>query len=285
MQNEQQPSQRRQAVSLHADNSLPSRRQVLGGGLAALALGAASFRFPAAAGAQDAASPATDVCVLTPQQTAGPFYLPLDLIRQDITEDRSGVPLRLRIAVADVNACAPLANAAVDIWHCDAQGFYSGVAAEPGGNADPAAGDPSGTFLRGLQLTGEDGIAEFDTIYPGWYPGRTIHIHMAVFAGGEAELLDPAPPAGEDAGSYTGGHVSHIGQLYFDDALSDEVFATAEAYAGRDNARRTRNDGDGILGNYLDEPGFILTISPLGESLADGLLGEITVGVDPNATR
>jgi protocatechuate 3,4-dioxygenase beta subunit len=263
----------------------PSRRQVLAAGLSALALGAARLRVPSAAGAQDPASPATDVCVLTPEQTAGPFYLPLELIRRDITEDRPGAPLRLRIAVADVNACAPLANAAVDIWHCDAQGYYSGVAGDPGGNANPeaGAGAASGTFLRGVQLTGEDGIAEFDTIYPGWYSGRAVHIHMVVYAGGTPEMLEPATPAGRDAGSYEGGHLSHTGQLYFDDALSDQIFDSAEAYAGRDNARRVRNEQDGILGGQIDEPGFVLGISMLGEGFADGLLGEITIGVDPSA--
>ena len=276
------------ALQPHADapSTLPSRRQVLSMGLTALAMGAVRFRLPAAAGAQEAASPASDVCILTPEQTEGPYYLPLELIRQDITEDRPGVPLRLRIAVADVNACAPLANAAVDIWHCDAQGYYSGVTGEPGGNADSdaGAGAASGTFLRGVQLTGEDGIAEFATIYPGWYSGRTVHIHMKVFVGGTPEILALATSAGPDAGSSAGGHVSHTGQLYVDDALSDEIFTTAAAYAGRDNARRVRNDEDGILGGNIDEPGFILTISPLGDTLEDGLLGEITIGVDPNAT-
>src|SRR5829696_5565215 len=152
-----------------------------------------------------------------------------------------------------------LADAAVDIWHCDAQGYYSGVNANPGGNAsqsaEAGAGSEAGTFLRGVQLTDADGIAEFQTIYPGWYSGRTVHIHMKVFVGGTAEVLDVATPASPDAGTYEGGHVSHTGQLYFGDATSDEVYATDDAYASRDDAQRLGNDQDGILGQYANEPG------------------------------
>src|SRR5690242_5306354 len=143
----------------------PNRRDVLRAGAAALALG--TLRQPLAAGAQTEVSPTADLCVLTPEQTAGPFYLPVDLLRQDITEGKPGLPLRLRIAVADVKSCAMLPDAAVDVWHCDAQGYYSGVAAEPGGaKSEPDAA--TGTFLRGIQLTNADGIAELQTIYPGW---------------------------------------------------------------------------------------------------------------------
>ena len=92
-------------------------------------------------------------------------------------------------------------------------------------------------------------------------------------------MLKLATPAAADAGTYEGGHVSHTGQLYFDDAINDEVFETAEAYAGRDNTQRLRNDQDGILNGYADEPGFIMALTPLGEdALVDGFLGEITIG-------
>ena len=249
-------------------------------------MGSVRLRLPATAGAQDAASPTTDLCLLTPEQTEGPYYLPLELVRAEITEDKPGIPLRLRVAVADVNACTMLEDAAVDIWHCDAQGYYSGVTGEPGAGAsqEAGAGAEAGTFLRGIQLTNTDGIAEFQTIYPGWYSGRTVHIHMKVHIGGTADVLEPPTPA-TDTGMYEGGHVSHTGQLYFDDAISDEVYAAGGAYAGRADARRLRNDQDGILGEHADEPGFILTLTPLVDgSIADGFLGEITIGVDPTAT-
>jgi protocatechuate 3,4-dioxygenase beta subunit len=265
----------------------PSRRELLRAGAATLALGVVRLRWPAAAGAQESASPTTEVCVLTPELTEGPYYVPLNLIREDITEGKPGVPLRLRLAVVDVASdCAPLADAAVDIWHCDAQGYYSGVSGDPGGGGDPeaGAGAEAGTFLRGIQLTSEDGIAEFDTIYPGWYSGRTVHIHLKVHVGGASDVLDLATPGGADA-VFEGGHVAHTGQLFFDDAMSDEIFDTGEAYGGRDNAQRLRNDQDGILGDHAAEPGFILALTPLGEDpLTDGFLGEITVGIDPSST-
>jgi protocatechuate 3,4-dioxygenase beta subunit len=270
-------------------SSTSNRRSVLKVGAASIALSAMHLRFPMLAQGQEAASPTTDVCVLTPEQTEGPFYLPLELIRQDITEGKPGLPLRLRIAVADINACTVVPDAAVDIWHCDAQGYYSGVDANPGGNAsqsaEAGAGSEAGTFLRGIQLTNADGIAEFQTIYPGWYAGRTVHIHMKVHVGGTPEILELATPAAPDDGTYEGGHVSHTGQIYFEDTTSDEVYDAVEAYAGRDNAQRLRNEQDGILGEHADEPGFIVSLSPLGEDvLIDGFLGEITIGVDPTAT-
>lgn len=257
-----------------------NRRDLLKGGTAALALGAFRLRYPAPAGAQEAASPITDVCVLTPELTEGPYYLPLDLVRDDITEGKPGLPLRLQVLVADLaNGCLPLPDAAVDIWHCDAQGFYSGVEGNPGGGASEVAGAgaETDTFLRGIQMTDADGVTEFTTIYPGWYAGRTVHIHMKVHVGGAEESGDlPA---------YEGGHVAHNGQIFFDDAVSDEVYATDEAYAGRDNAQRLRNDQDSILGNHADEPGFIVSLAPLveGDPTA-GFLGTITIGVDPYST-
>lgn len=253
----------------------PSRRDLLRGGMAALALGALQVRLPAPAGAQETASPTADLCLMTPEMTAGPFYLDTDLLRADVTEGTPGLPLRLQVLVADSQTCTPLTNAAVDIWHCDAQGFYSGVGARPGSGAGEGPAVDSGTFLRGIQLTGDDGVAEFTTIYPGWYTGRAVHIHMMVHVDGEAV----------DADTYDGGHISHTGQLFFDDAISDEVYSTYEAYAGRDESRRTRNDQDNILGNYLGEPGFLVSLSPLDESdPSQGFLGVITIGVDPSAS-
>ena len=119
-----------------------------------------------------------------PELTEGPYYLDLDLVRRDITEGRPGVPFDLAVKVVDATSCEPLEGAAVDVWHCDAEGAYSGV-----------QGD-SGTFLRGVQMTGADGVADFTTIFPGWYTGRAVHVHLKVAL------------AGDDV---------HTGQLFFDD--------------------------------------------------------------------
>lgn len=220
---------------------------------------------------------ADEICVLTPEVTEGPYYLDDAMIRQDITEGKEGVPLDLRIVVNDPTTCAPLANAAVEIWHCDALGDYSGVDANnPGDEVDEAAVEEAaaGTFLRGVQLSDADGVVRFQTIYPGWYAGRTVHIHLMVHTDGA--------PEGD---TYEGGQVNHIGQLFFDDALTAELFATVEPYAGRDDEERLRNEDDTILGDHADEPGFVVALTPLtADDLASGFSGTITVGVDPEAT-
>jgi len=168
-----------------------------------------------AAGAGPAAVMAGLVsCVLTPEQTEGPYFLEGGRVRRNITEGRPGVPLTLRLTVLDVSTCRPIRNAAVDIWHCDAGGVYSGVQ----GN--------SGRFLRGIQRTNARGVAVFQTIYPGWYPGRTVHIHVMVALGG---------------------NVVHTGQLYFPDRVTDAVYRRTP-YSRRPD-RTTRNAADSIYRN------------------------------------
>ena len=153
-------------------------------------------------------------CVLTPEQTAGPYFLEGDRVRRDITEGKPGVPLTLRLTVLDVSTCRPIRGAAVDVWHCDATGAYSGV-----------QGD-TGRFLRGIQRTTAKGVVVFRTIYPGWYPGRTVHVHVQVALGG---------------------NVVHTGQLYFADRVTDAVYRRAP-YNRRPN-RSPRNAGDSIYRN------------------------------------
>lgn len=164
-------------------------------------------------GATSSASVASPDCVLTPELTEGPFYLDLDTVRRDITEDRPGTPLELIVNVVDAAACEPIKDAAVDVWHCDAQGEYSGV---EGG---------SGTFLRGIQMTDASGKAEFSTIYPGWYSGRAVHVHLKV---------------------HLGASEAYTGQLFFDDAVTQAVYED-EPYSGRPGPD-VANEADGIFG-------------------------------------
>jgi protocatechuate 3,4-dioxygenase beta subunit len=255
-----------------------NRRVVLASSATVAAAGFAANRLVGLA--QESGDPLDEVeiapvCMLVAEMTEGPYYLEGDLVRRDITEGKPGVPLLIKINVQDATACGPLANAAVDIWHCDAQGYYSGVASNnPGPDTDQSVANEVATqvFLRGVQMTDEEGNAEFVTIYPGWYTGRTVHIHMKVYVGGDAQE------------EYIGGNTAHVGQLFFDDAISDQVYSTAEAYGGRDNSQRTRNDSDNILGDHADEPGFMLTLMPITEgSLDDGFIGTISLGVDPGA--
>src|SRR5438270_5276760 len=153
-------------------------------------------------------------CVLTPEQTEGPYYVANAHVRRNITEGRPGTPLTLRTTVVNASNCKPIKGAAVDIWHADASGTYSGVL----GN--------TGTFMRGIQRANAKGLALFQTVYPGWYRGRTVHIHVKV---------------------HIGGNVVHTGQLFFDDAFTDAVYKRAP-YNKRPN-RDTRTAHDPIYVN------------------------------------
>ena len=243
------------------------------------AWGASQSASPAGAATATPANSATSSCVaLTPELTEGPYYVDEALVRRDITDDREGLPLALTINVIDAVACTPLADAAVEVWHCDARGYYSGVSANnPGSDssAEEIAAAAESMFLRGVQITDADGAATFDTIYPGWYRGRTVHIHMKVHVGGTID-------AGE---TWEGGTTAHTGQLFFDDAISDAVFET-DAYANRPDDERTENAGDNILGDHGDDPEFLVAITQIDAGdLAAGYTGTVTVGVDPAAVR
>jgi protocatechuate 3,4-dioxygenase beta subunit len=200
-------------------------------------------------------------CVLTPEQEEGPFYIDLAQVRRNIVEDRPGVPLVLALTVVDSDSCEPIRDAAVDIWHCDALGVYSG---------EPSEGSEGETYLRGIQLTDGNGLAEFATIYPGQYPGRTTHIHVKVHIGGR-----------QSDGTYSGGHVSHTGQLFTSDRRDAEVFALAPY--NRNTAGITPRNADSI---FRDQGGAssVLALARVGNSLArDGLTARVTLGVDPSA--
>jgi protocatechuate 3,4-dioxygenase beta subunit len=177
-------------------------------------------------------------CILSPELTEGPFYIDLDLVRRDITEGRPGTALELVVKVVDGESCDAIEDAAVDIWHCDADGVYSGV-----------QGD-SGTFLRGIQMTDADGDAGFQTIFPGWYSGRAVHIHVK---------------------AHLGGTDSYTGQLFFDDAVTEAVYE-AEPYNMRPGPD-TPNEADGIFGQGGDQT--VVNLSPTG----DGYRGVVTLGV------
>lgn len=210
----------------------------------------------AAAPVAEGTGPRPD-CVLTPEQEEGPFYIDLARVRRDIVEDRPGVPLALALTVVDAESCEPIPDAAVDVWHCDALGVYSG---------EPSQGSEGEAFLRGIQLTDRNGRAEFATIYPGQYPGRTTHVHLKVRLGGR-----------RGNGTYAGGHVSHTGQLFTTDGGDADVFALSP-YA-RNPAPITAREADFI---YREQGGSssVLALEPAGSDLArDGFTGSATLGV------
>jgi len=155
-------------------------------------------------------------CVPTPEQTEGPYYLAGEKLRRNITEGRPGTPLLLRTFVVDASTCKPIKHAAVDIWHADAGGVYSGF----------GSGASSRTFMRGIQRTNAKGLALFRTVYPGWYQGRTVHIHVKV---------------------HLGGNVVHTGQLYFPDSVTDAAYRK-EPYSSRPS-RYVRNATDSVYRN------------------------------------
>ncbi len=197
-------------------------------------------------------------CVLTPEQEEGPFYIDLARVRRNIVEGRPGVPLALALTVVDAQTCEPIPDAAVDIWHCDALGVYSG---------EPSESSEGETYLRGIQLTDKNGQAEFATIYPGQYPGRTTHIHLKVHLGGR-----------QSNGTYAGGHVSHTGQLFTTDQQDADVFALAPY--NQNQAPSTPRETDFI---FQDQGGSnsVLALAPVGNSTAQhGLAARVTLGVN-----
>lgn len=173
-------------------------------------------------------------CIVTPEQTEGPYFVDQQLNRSDIRSGQEGVPLQLTLRVFNINGnrCSAAVGAIVDVWHCNALGIYSGV------QDNVERFDTSGqNFLRGSQVTDENGTVRFTTIYPGWYPGRTAHIHFKV-------RTQPTPNQGFEFTS----------QLYFDDSITDQVF-DQEPYASK-GPRSATNARDGI---YRDG-GELLTL-------------------------
>src|SRR3954447_11210744 len=180
-------------------------------------------------------------CVFPPELTEGPYYVDGEKLRRDITEGKTGRPLQLALKVVHASDCKLVKNAAVDIWHCDASGAYSGaVANKPGTN-----------FLRGVQKTNAKGIATFKTIYPGFYPGRAVHVHVKV---------------------HVGGNVVHTGQLFFPAAVTSAVYAKAP-YNNHGTVPDTSNAADSIYRNGGNK-GLVKLVKS-----GSGYLGQIAMGV------
>ncbi|MCX7621074.1 MAG: intradiol ring-cleavage dioxygenase [Acidimicrobiales bacterium] len=223
---------------------LPRRAILLGmGALGANLLTGACSRRSSSPTVSDAASyaatssnPTTDAeCTLVPELTEGPFYLDVDLVRRNITEGRPGTPLRLTMTVLGADGCSPLHDVAVDVWHCDANGDYS----------------PRGaTFLRGTQITDKNGAVTFDTIYPGYYAGRAVHIHFKVHLDARTEVTS---------------------QLFFPDELNNEVL-TKGVYASRGRPDMP-NGNDRIFGQSAGKT----LVQPVNDG--DGYAATLTVTV------
>ena len=207
------------------DERVISRRNAIQTGVAGLgALGVAGIARKAAA---------IPDCSQSPAQTEGPYWVDVGLHRSDIRADpnsgaiKPGFPFRFTINVSETDAsgaCTPVSGAYVDVWHCDAGGLYSAVSQN---------GTTGQEFLRGYQITDAHGSARFITVYPGYYPGRTVHIHFRVrkFSGNSTTF-------------------NFVSQLYFDDTVTDGIFAREAPYNTR-SARNTRNSNDNIYASQM----------------------------------
>jgi protocatechuate 3,4-dioxygenase beta subunit len=229
------------------------------GGTTDTAAAAAGTTSQAAANATSATLPA---CVVKPELTVGPYFVDKQLDRSDIRVEPStgkpveGVPLALTFNVSriDGGACTPLAGAMVDLWHCDARGVYSAV-------NDSMSDSSKEKFCRGYQVTDAKGVARFTTIYPGWYRGRTVHIHFKIRTPVAAALADRTA----DTWEFTS-------QLFFDESLSNRIFASAPYVSA--GARDTLNATDGI---FRDSGGqLMLAVAPV----ASGYAAAFDIGLD-----
>ncbi|MEU5342021.1 MULTISPECIES: intradiol ring-cleavage dioxygenase [unclassified Streptomyces] len=284
------------------------RKVVVAGGAAVAAVGVGGTIAATANAGQTkkgasptASSTSSETCYkLTSETTEGPYYIDADKLRQDITEDREGIALTLRLKVIDNETCKPIRNAAVDIWHCDALGLYSGyedLSSGGGGGGTPPSGTPtdvpSGTptgsppaggggggheeptddkrYLRGTWKTDKQGFVTFKTIFPGWYRGRCVHIHTKVHVSG----------TWTDAG-YEGGNTCHTGQFFFDE---ESVLASAEVepYSTSTTERTTLTED--TIYDQSGTAGGLLKLKYKKNGIAKGVLGTITMGVDPDATH
>jgi protocatechuate 3,4-dioxygenase beta subunit len=211
-------------------------------------------------------------CIVRPELTVGPYFVDNQLERSDIRTDPGtgnaspGKQLDLTFNVSQVSGgkCVPLAGAMVDVWHCDAAGQYSAVNDQMEG-----FNTVSQKFLRGFQLTDANGVARFTTIYPGWYRGRTVHIHFKI----------RAPFAAGASVADAGKKYDFTSQLFFDDALSDRVFTQAPYASKGQRDRRNSNDGifrqsgDSLLLKVADNGSAYTSTFDIGLDLSDTKVG------------
>ena len=164
----------------------------------------------------------SQTCTMTCAQILGPCYAPTQM-RSDVSEGHAGIPMRLSLRIVN-EACLPIQGASVDIWHVAPEGVYSGQVQNAMCNEDDEAARRA-DFFRGVQTSDADGRVDFDSCFPGWYPGRSVHIHFTIRIG--------------DVESVTS-------QLYFDDSLVDDIMANYGDYSRR-GPRDTTNATDMVI--------------------------------------
>jgi protocatechuate 3,4-dioxygenase beta subunit len=199
-----------------------------------------------------------EMCILTSKQAEGPFFFPSPE-RKDITEGKNGQSLNLKLQILNHPDCTPITGAIVEIWHCDAEGVYSGypeevsrdvwktfmlIAKNGKKNNDEIHVDPINKtrFLRGRQRSNSAGWVEFGTIFPGWYVGRVPHIHAKVFLDGDKEMTT---------------------QFYFDTDLCNEIYTTQSPYDKYGKCPMELSE-DVVLASNKVADGLLLKVSPAG---------------------
>jgi len=233
--------------------TLRRREALIAAGSAGAGLAWVLSRVPSALA--DAVARPAAACVLTREVMEGPYWIANRLKRRDVRDGRPGLPLLLTLTIQDAATCRAIRGADVEIWHADAGGVYSGyTGAPPPGPTGHATPNNRKRFLRGHQRSDARGRATFVTIYPGWYRGRTPHIHVKV---------------------HVGGNVVHTGQVFFPDATSQAVYRTG-AYRSR-GAQDTSNARDGI---YQAAGGRVAIARLARRRRRSGYTGAITLAVD-----
>ncbi|GFN11423.1 hypothetical protein AtubIFM55763_009995 [Aspergillus tubingensis] len=218
--------------------------------------------------------PKDPVCILAPEGEVGPFWVKGELIRHDVSDGEPGVPLILDGQFIDINTCEPIQDLYWDVWNCNATGIYSGVQSSMNGNGNDSS-NLDKTFLRGLQKTDSDGVAGFKTVFPGHYSGRATHIHVIAHVGAQVLANN----------TLSGGHIPHIGQLFFDQDLISQVEATYPYNTS--TVAITENADDHVVqvetADSNSDPFFEYAL--LGDTVADGILGWITLGINVTASH
>lgn len=209
-------------------------------------------------------------CILAPEVTDGPYYVVGELIRQNVKEDLycDGIDLYLEVQYVDITTCDPVEGIYVDIWNANATGVYSGIVA----TGNEAADGWDSTYLRGIQVTDDEGVVAFDIIFPGHYDGRATHTH----------LLSHINSTLRENNTISGGAVTHIGQLFWPEVLRSAVEAVSPYSTNTQAITSNEDDMWSIVqasDSYDPFPEFIY----LGDDISDGLMAWIQIGVNVTA--
>lgn len=209
-------------------------------------------------------------CLLTPEVTQGPYYVGGEYVRRDIREEQEGVDTIIDYQVIDVDTCEPVSNVYLEIWHCNSTGVYSGISASGNGDSSDETNIDK-TWLRGIQKTDNDGVAQFETTFPGHYTGRATHIHLMVHT--NATLY---------GNSTLGNNVtsSHVGQGFFD----QDLIAAAEVYEpyASNTQELTTNAEDSIMSEESATDGVdpVHEYTLLGDVVSDGIFAWLAFGIN-----